>query len=70
VLHEPAEVGIGTVEDVNATGGDLTVDSNKQNILSSPVPGRFGLMGFESTKGKEDTTNGEIAVLTADRQSN
>jgi len=61
------EVGIGTVEDMNATGGDLTVNSDMQNILSSPFPGGVGLMGFESTKGKEDTTDGEIAVLTANR---
>jgi len=52
---------------MNATGGDLTVDSDKQSILSSPVPGGVVLMGFENTKGKEDATNGEIAVLTTDR---
>jgi len=52
---------------MNATGGDLTVDSDMQNILSSPVPGGVVLMGFGSTKDKEDATNEEIAVLTADR---
>ena len=58
VLHELVEVRISAVENIDATGGDLTVDSSEfsvndvvlhmRSILSGPAPGR--VRGFQETR--------------------
>ena len=37
-VSELVEVGIGTVEDMNATGGNLAVDSGELSVDDADVP--------------------------------
>jgi hypothetical protein len=76
ILHKLIEVLIGTVEYIDAAGGDLAIDScelpvndvipHEQCVLPGPVPRGVKSTCFEGIEGREDTVNVEIAVFAVD----
>jgi len=76
VVHEPAKIGVGTVEYIDAADGDLAVDSGEfsvddtmpydQSVLSSPIPRGVESVSVKSIKSSEDTANIEIPAFATD----
>ena len=74
VLHVCEEFGIRTVHDLDATRGDLTIDSgeatkddvveHEKGILTDPVPGRIEVASLERIETGLDTIDIQIAMLS------
>ena len=76
VLHVREQVRVGAVQDGNATGGDLAIDSceatkddiveHKESILAHPVPGGIEVTSLQDIEAWLNAVNVEVAVFRLD----